>query len=343
MLAEARGVEGVAKVMAHRKVTSIAELRSGLDFSERTRHNFRLAAHERSGSPVSVKARASNNSRSSRKRKYSEEDLGRLTRQRPNDQESTQGLTGDGSKNGTKLSLRTQDQEAPYENRILSCLVISPMGRVLSGFQSIRELLEVLRDAIRAHQSLYMKGRILHRDISSNNIIIMDTKTPEEFKGMLIDLDLAEERDSGPSDARHQIGTKPFMAIEVLDGEEHTYRHDLESFFYVLVWMCARESWTKEKLSRRRKPPTESLLRVWEIGTCQEIARLKLGDMTPNGLREIFDEFPPAFEVVKSLCMKIRTILFGEMALLATGTPAGDPNRLYNAIITAYDEAIRQL
>jgi hypothetical protein len=27
-----------------------------------------------------------------------------------------------------------------------------------------------------------------------------------------------------------------FMAIEVLLGISHTYRHDLESFFYVLIW-----------------------------------------------------------------------------------------------------------
>jgi len=36
-----------------------------------------------------------------------------------------------------------------------------------------------------------------------------------------------------------------FMAIEVLQKVDHTYRHDLESFFYVLLWMCARCSWDK--------------------------------------------------------------------------------------------------
>ncbi|KAK0725689.1 hypothetical protein B0H67DRAFT_479800, partial [Lasiosphaeris hirsuta] len=50
--------------------------------------------------------------------------------------------------------------------------------------------------------------------------------------------------DSGPSGARHMTtGTMQLMAIEALFGIDHTYRHDLESFFYVLLWVCARQSW----------------------------------------------------------------------------------------------------
>ncbi|OAT04395.1 hypothetical protein BDBG_00957 [Blastomyces gilchristii SLH14081] len=33
-----------------------------------------------------------------------------------------------------------------------------------------------------------------------------------------------------------------FMAIEVLLNIDHTYRHDLESFFHVFIWQCARRS-----------------------------------------------------------------------------------------------------
>jgi serine/threonine protein kinase len=75
------------------------------------------------------------------------------------------------------------------------------------------------------------KAKILHRDISENNIIITNPETAGGFTGMLIDLDLAivsSERTGG----RHMTGTMEFMAIDVLRGVEHTYRHDLESFFY---------------------------------------------------------------------------------------------------------------
>jgi hypothetical protein len=68
----------------------------------------------------------------------------------------------------------------------------------------------------------------------------MDAATERDPKERLIDLDLAKELDSVPSGASHRTGTIQFMAIEVLQGKGHTYRHDLESFFYVFIWMCIR-------------------------------------------------------------------------------------------------------
>lgn len=126
------------------------------------------------------------------------------------------------------------------DKRLFGCLGILPAGRALNKFGSIRELLTALRDAIRAHRSLYIEGDILHRDVSENNIIITNPKTAKGFTGMLIDLDLAKIVGSGKTGARHQTGTVEFMAIQVLRKVAHTYRHDLESFFYVLLWICGR-------------------------------------------------------------------------------------------------------
>ena len=50
-------------------------------------------------------------------------------------------------------------------------------------------------------------GKILHRDISKNNIIIIEFPAKEAPKGRLIDLDLAKELDSMPSGARQKNGT----------------------------------------------------------------------------------------------------------------------------------------
>ncbi|CZR65577.1 uncharacterized protein PAC_15477 [Phialocephala subalpina] len=136
-------------------------------------------------------------------------------------------------------SLAGCESEA-YGNRIHCCLVVSPAGRPLHAYRSVRELLEALRDAIAGHRSLLENGKILHRDISENNIIITDRTVEEDSEGRLIDLDLAKELDSMPSGASHRTGTMQFMAIEVLQGKGHTYRHDLESFFYVFIWMCIR-------------------------------------------------------------------------------------------------------
>ena len=243
-----------------------------------------------------------------------------------------------------QLSLYARGEE-PWENRIYSCLVVSPAGRVISRFRTAKELLESMRDAIRAHRSLYVDGNILHRDISSNNIIITEPETAGGFKGMLIDPDLAKVRDSGPSGARHQTGTIQFMAVEVLLRADHTYRHDLESFFYVLLWMCARQSWRNEFARRREEPPQESLLRRREIGSFKSTAADKSGDMAMRGIRAIMGEFPEALNAVKPLCLRIRKTLFplDQDEEIMFGTPRGEPDQLYRSMIEAFDDAINAL
>ncbi|KAG6259918.1 hypothetical protein E4U48_000293 [Claviceps purpurea] len=331
------GVEGVARVVAHRRITTIAEMREGLQFP---------AAHRFRADDVHFDDPSTTTSTSSKRKSSSDhtsDDASASKRRRSTGQKSKLAtvLNDQLSIGNTTPSLYTSGEDL-WENRIYSCLVVSPAGRVISEFRSLKELLESQRDAIKAHQSLYVKGKILHRDISSNNIIITNPETADGFKGMLIDLDLAKVRDSGPS-AQHQTGTMQFMAVEVLRKTDHTYRHDLESFFYVLLWMCARQAWSNG-FAGEEKPPKDSLLRKWEIGSFKEIARTKAGDMTVDGLEEIMGEFPEALDVVKPLCFGLRTILFGDTAArLVLGTPAGDPDQLYTPIIAAYDEAISQL
>ena len=105
----------------------------------------------------------------------------------------------------------------------------------IHAFESVKEFLEACRDIVRALGFLYQDGKILHRDISEHNVITTDAENEGEPKGILIDLDLAKEPHSGPSGARHRTGTMEFIAIEVLRGKTHTYRHDLESYFYVFL------------------------------------------------------------------------------------------------------------
>ncbi|EDN02619.1 predicted protein [Histoplasma mississippiense (nom. inval.)] len=209
----------------------------------------------------------------------------------------------------------------PYDNRILRCLVIYPAGRPIHKYRSSLELLQALRDAVKAHKSLYFKGNVLHRDISENNIIITNTEETG-FAGMLIDMDLAKELGTGRSGARCRTGTMEFMAIDVLLGADHTYRHDLESLFYVLIWQCARLCWTK-----------------WYTGTFRDIARIKRSDMGVDGFEDILNEFPQPFGCVKPLCKELRGILFPYRNGLFTGTPK-DPEILYRPIIYAFDKAI---
>ncbi|KAL7930844.1 kinase-like domain-containing protein [Trichoderma chlorosporum] len=336
-LAEEMGVKGVARVVAHRQITTIAALRKGLQFPK---------AHQFRGGPLSDDLSRTSNSSSHKRKSFSNHtDTSECKRQRFNSSKSKLATDPNKPSINKKPSLYAPCEDL-WENRIYSCLVISPAGRVISEFTTAQELLRALRDGIKAHQSLYTVGNILHRDISPNNIIITDPTIADGFQGMLIDLDLAKVKDSEPSGARHQTGTMQFMAIEVLCTTDHTYRHDLESFFYVLLWMCARQSWSRDKkFAGQEKPPQDSLLRKWEIGTFEDIARTKSGDMTVNGLEWIMDQFPESLDAVKPLCLKIRKILFplDKDERRSFGTPAGDPDQLYRPIISAYNETIDQL
>ncbi|MCJ1237182.1 hypothetical protein MMC14_005167 [Varicellaria rhodocarpa] len=228
-----------------------------------------------------------------------------------------------------------------FDNRMFGCLVISPAGRATKDFYSILELLTALRDAIKAHRSLYLEGNILHRDISENNIIITNPKQANGFTGMLIDADLAKIIGGGRTGARHQTGTMEFMAIGVLQKVDHSYRHDLESFFYVLLWICARRAWEREFRCRLVDRPKESRLKMWYTGSYDTIARSKRGDMHADGFEDILEEFPSSLNCVKSLCKGMRRILFPLTpdGKLDIGTPP-DPVKLYDPIIQAFDDAI---
>ncbi|KAL6860864.1 hypothetical protein J3F83DRAFT_304069 [Trichoderma novae-zelandiae] len=343
--AQERGVKGLAKLVGYcEEVTSISKLREGLVFG--TPYNFRDVPGDSSVSasqsqPLSHSVQIpslSADSNASRKRKSIAHPSRAAKRSRihsslhkSKDEESELSYSVE-AKQGT--SLDQQDQDLPYDNRILRVLAIYPAGRCINQFSSVLELLEALCDAIKVHRSLYLDGKILHCDISENNIIITDPENSDGFKGMLIDLDLAKEEGKGPSGTRHRTGTMEFMAIEVLLGTSHTYRHDLEAFFYVLIWLSARRGWA---LSKARQP-RKSCLSRWCTKSYQDLAAFKHMDVSDHGLGVILNEFPKEFECVRPLCKRLRNILFSQTACF-NGTPK-DPNVLYSPIITAFEDAI---
>lgn len=83
---------------------------------------------------------------------------------------------------------------------------------------SIRKLLISFRDIIKTHRFLYLKGNILYRDISENNIIITNPKKTDSFIGMLINLDFAKMFSNGHNGARYYTNTIEFIAIKILLG-----------------------------------------------------------------------------------------------------------------------------
>ncbi|EEB92813.1 hypothetical protein MPER_08623 [Moniliophthora perniciosa FA553] len=113
-----------------------------------------------------------------------------------------------------------------------------------------------LWEAIRCHYLLWCIG-IAHCDISLGNIMYnASTK-----RCILNDYDLASLMDPGTEvpdrKGYERTGTRPFMAVELLQPEgaagptQRRYRHDLESFCWVLLWVGACVHDGKETLTGR--------------------------------------------------------------------------------------------
>ena len=90
------------------------------------------------------------------------------------------------------------------------------------------------------YEWLYTFPKILHRDISLNNL--MFRRKNGKIFGVLNDFDLSVFRDNITSSSKQRTGTKPYLALDLLNkgGYEHKYRHDLESFLYVIAWITSR-------------------------------------------------------------------------------------------------------
>lgn len=136
-------------------------------------------------------------------------------------------------------------------------------------------------DFILGHESLLNTG-ILHRDVSAGNIML----TENEDDGFLIDADLAIHTSSDrASGAPGMTGTKVFMAIGALLGEHHSPMHDLESFFWVILWICFH--WNGSGKKRRSVKEFED----WNTNPIKELAKLKMGQVS----KRIFDTVEDSF------------------------------------------------
>ncbi|KAH8732082.1 hypothetical protein GQ44DRAFT_273164 [Phaeosphaeriaceae sp. PMI808] len=351
LLKSARGSAGVARLVCARDLTSIKELRSGLDFSPRkgvVRKTFRLADVRKSDTASrsfpSQSTQMESTTSGTKRRSNSAVDRDESISKKPRRSSRCQEVAPSGI---TKSQIQLVKPQELFKDRILTCIVISPAGRPLRDYRSPKEFLVGMRDAIKAHKALFMDGRILHRDISENNIILTDPEKNNGFSGMLIDLDLAvavrENGQNEQTEARHMTGTLEFMAIEILKGGlepktagiEHTYRHDLESFFYVFLSICIHCGWEAH-------PPNRNPLSAWYTGTIQQIYISKRGQMEPGGFEDtILPMFSPTFRCFINLARKLRDLLFSA-GVLDVGTRE-DPEELYGPIIRAFNDAIQAL
>lgn len=154
------------------------------------------------------------------------------------------------------------------------------------------------------HESLLDAG-ILHRDISSGNILL----TEEEDDGLLIDFDLAIKLDNvKASGAPNKTGTKVFMSIGALYGEPHSFMHDLESIFWVLLWVCVH--WDGPDRARRKVKGFDD----WNCKPTTELAKLKIGMMSEGDKfqEEMKQNFSPYCKSLIPCMQELRKAVFPE-------------------------------
>ena len=178
------------------------------------------------------------------------------------------------SKRSCSVSSRKASSDALL-NRVHRRIILRDYGRPIYKASSRSALLTALEGCIEGHESLHKAG-FLHRDISINNLMINEDDN-NSWSSFLIDLDLAikEQRD-GTSGAHGKTGTRAFMAIGALLGEQHSFMHDLESFFWVLFWICIHYNGSGKDIG-----PTE--FESWNYENDDRLADLKKGQVSDEG------------------------------------------------------------
>ncbi|KAI0935014.1 hypothetical protein AcV7_003930 [Taiwanofungus camphoratus] len=135
-------------------------------------------------------------------------------------------------------------------------LVTAEVGRPLSDFEDGFELVCTIYECMKGHMQAVEKAGILHRDISSGNMLIVE-QTDESGKmvrlGMLNDWELSKplskdvngEGEHVSRDGQRQpgrMGTWQFMSARLLNDANKAaeIEDELESFFHVLLYNGVR-------------------------------------------------------------------------------------------------------
>lgn len=210
---------------------------------------------------------------------------------------------------------RYREQWEMFDIRVHRRLVMTPFALPIYYFRTKKEPIKGFMDCIQAHKDLLEKAKILHRDISIKNIMLEEyTEGGRTFRrGLLIDLDYATEypepKHRQPAKAA-RTGTTPFMAIDLLEDATlpHKPEWDLESFLYVLIWICVFYIGPCDRAKRIDIKETE--LKTWVEGDFTSIWKAKMSCMRLDPIWKLlvkdfnpyFNEIKPCIDEWRGLC-----------------------------------------
>ncbi|OJD27528.1 hypothetical protein ACJ73_01090 [Blastomyces percursus] len=190
-------------------------------------------------------------------------------------------------------------------NRVHRRVTVQDYGKPIYESSSRVALLAGLEGCIKGYDSLYRSAGMIQCDISPRNLLVNKDDDNASWRAFLIDLDLAirVERD-GFSGARGKTGTRAFMAVGVLYGEKHSFMHDLESFFWVLFWICIHYHGPgKGRVVER--------FEEWNYVNTEKLADEKKGVVSDEGdfLRIAEENFTP-YQPLRSWVNRLRRVVF---------------------------------
>lgn len=106
-----------------------------------------------------------------------------------------------------------------------------------------------------------------------------------------------EDRTLPAASSKHRTATPPFMAHELVDSRgfvRHLYRHELESFLYIMVWTAVSYEGRKNFKGKKKQ------LMWWRMGDWLTISKKrKLFFTFWNEYKRIMGEITKKYEVMR--------------------------------------------
>ena len=104
-------------------------------------------------------------------------------------------------------------------------------------------------------------------------------------------------------------GTKGFMAIGALLGEPHSFMHDLESFFWVLFWICSHYNGRNEKGEIKHRKVTR--FEKWNYEEIADLVETKTGLLVEEvSFDRAIAEFTPTCQPLIPCVQELRKCIF---------------------------------
>ncbi|KAF8652270.1 hypothetical protein AX16_004486 [Volvariella volvacea WC 439] len=283
--------------------------------------------------------------------------------------------------------MSSDDFADDFYDRQWSRIMLYAYGPDIGRFQNLRQLLCALRDAIAGHKASWDVG-VLHRDVSSNNILLGPEDAGPGDRGILIDFDLAisTSRQDSLAAVDFRTGTRRFQALRPLKDPQyilpsdvhpsaddivaaftqqglhgtdntkvedqdiqpaHCHLDDLESFYYVLAWICLTYNSPGEKKATEDLP---LFIRDWDSLERKTAFSSKHEFLTASFPEKYLSEF---FRPIRNFLRAIHSLtytFFKERRFEATPNrpiaalyPAQDVISAYTKVLQLYDFTIRAL